>query len=536
MLTLAPNASSRESTSACVGSYCLSVRSAFIALVAPCVLATSLSHPSRAHAQDAEVIAESPEVAPPVEAQSPPTLPAVEPPAVAEPAAVATPAARDPALVFLDGFHFGSYGRIIAATDLRGSTGRQARLVTFAPRADEDDTYAEVELRREDHMFGVDTRMVITLAYAGPLFQYDGDFSERIAVRNLFAEASNILTRGLSIWGGSRMVRGDDVYLMNFWPMDNLNMVGGGLRYALEDDLEFAVQVGMSQPNNPFQRQTELLPARVGFTPDEVFILDRPRIVLSGRATYWPFGRNEANGLKAVLYGEQHWLSAGTRLRADGTREGLPEDSGYVLGAQLGGYISGDHAFVNLFFRYARGLGAYDPLGVPFGTGTVITTGRAEEIRLALSGNWEWRANPDIAFGVMLGAWWRVFHDADPALFSRAAVSEGAIAIRPQVWFGDVAGVAVDLSYQGLQQLAINELTGNPDGGSVYKLALMPFVSPLGRGSYTRPQIRLVYSVTGRDLGARNLLNPGDPRVSQDFEHFLGVNVEWWFSSTSYAP
>ncbi len=446
------------------------------------------------------------------------------------------PSPRDPALQFLDGFRFGSYGRIIAATDLRGMSGHQTRIVTFAPRIDEDDTYAELELRREDTMFGVDTRIVATVAYAGPLFQYDGEFSERIAIRNLFAEANHILTRGLSIWGGSRMVRGDDVYLMNFWPMDNLNMVGGGLRYALEDDLELAIQVGMSQPNNPFQRQTDLVPARTGFLPEEIYILDRPRTVLSGRLTYWPLGRMERDGFKAVLYGEQHWLAAGQRTRSDGTVEGLPEDSGFVVGAQLGGYLSDSHTFANLFFRYARGLGAYDPLGVPFRTGTVVTTGRAEQIRLALSANWEWTENPDVGVGLQLGAWWQIHHDADPAVWNRGSLSEGAIAIRPHVWFGQVAGVALDLSYQGMQSLSLNELTGNGEGGSIFKLGIMPFVSPWGRGTYSRPHIRLQYVVSGRDAGARALLNPADPRASRDVEHFLGVSVEWWFSSTSYAP
>jgi maltoporin len=245
--------------------------------------------------------------------------------------------AATPAQDFWSGFHFGSYARVVAASDLQGRTGHQSRIVTFAPRIDEDDTYAELELRREDRLFGMDTRIVATVAYGGPLFHYDGDFAERIAIRNLFAETTNILTRGLSIWGGSRMVRGDDVYLMNFWPLDNLNMIGGGLRYALDDDAEFALQVGMSQPNNPFQRQTDLFPARVGFLPDEVFVLDRPRIVISGRITYWPFGRLERNGLKGMLYGEQHFLAAGDRRRADGTVERLPEDMGFVLGAQVAG-------------------------------------------------------------------------------------------------------------------------------------------------------------------------------------------------------
>ncbi len=442
----------------------------------------------------------------------------------------------DPAAEFLRGFHFGSYGRIVAASDLAGRTGRQARIVAFAPRIDEDDTYAEIELRREDRFFGVDTRIVATLAYAGPLFHYDGEFSERIAIRNLFVEANNILTPGLSIWGGSRMVRGDDVYLLNFWPLDNLNLVGGGLRYALEDDLEFALTVGMSQPNNPFQRQTDLVPARTGFLPDEIFILDRPRVITALRATWWAMGRFAATGVNARLYGEQHWLAAGERRRPDSSIEPLPEDSGFVLGAQVGVYDSPSHSFANLFFRYARGLGAYDPLGVPFRTGTVVSTGRAEEVRLALSANWEWRERPDVAFGVQLGGYVRWFSDADPAVFNRSQLLEGAITARPMMWFGDVAGVALDLSYQAMATSALDETTGDPEGGGVFKLGLMPFVSPWGRGTYTRPHIRLLYVLTARDVGARRLYNDLDPRSSRDLEHFLGVSVEWWFSSSSYAP
>ena len=437
---------------------------------------------------------------------------------------------------FVNGFHFGSYGRVIAASDLQGQTGRQSGIVAFAPRIDQDDTYAELELRREDTFYGVDTRVVFTVAYAGPLFHYTGDFSARIAVRNLFVEARNILAHGLSFWGGSRMVRGDDVYLMNFWPLDNLNMVGGGLGYDFENSLEFRLQVGLAEPNNPYQQQATLAPARVGFLPDSVYILDRPRVVTSGRVTWWPFGRFATTGMLARLYGEQHYLSAGQRLATDGLMvEHLPEDSGYVVGAQVGGYVAEQHAFLNLFFRYARGLGAYDPLGVPFRTGTVVTTGRAEEIRIALSGNWEWRENNDIGFGVQLGAWWRLFRDADPAVFNRSAISEGAISARPMVFFGDVSGVAIDLSYQAMQTSTINDRTGSPEGGGIFKFGLMPFLSPFGRGTYTRPQIRLMYVVTARDDGARSLYNDLDPRSHASIEHFVGIGVEWWFSSSSYG-
>jgi len=137
---------------------------------------------------------------------------------------------------------------------------------------------------------------------------------------------------------------------------------------------------------------------------------------------------------------------------------------------------------------------------------------------------------------VRFGGWGRMFTDADPSGWTRGAVSEGAISVRPHLWLGQVAGVALDLSYQAMQSLALDERTGAPEGGGVFKLGIMPFVSPWGRGTYSRPHIRLLYVVTGRDQGARNLLNPADPRASRDVEHFLGVSVEWWFSSSSYAP
>lgn len=428
-------------------------------------------------------------------------------------------------------FYFGSYGRIVAASDLEGRTGRQSNLTAWGPRVDEADTYAEIELRREDHFAGMHTQIVATIAYGGPLFHYDGEFSERIAIRNLFAETRDLLTPGFAVWAGSRMWRGDDVYLFNMWPLDNLNMVGGGFRYALEDIGELSVAAGLNQPNDPFQRQEVLTPARVGFEPESVVFLDRPRLVFAGKLTWWPLGRFERTGLKAILYGEGHYLPGGQRRDEEGFTETLPEDAGWAVGAQVGGYITDTRTFANLFVRYARGLGAYDPLGVPFAPGTsVIQTGRAEELRIALSANWEHEI-----FGLQLGAYYRYFRDADPNVFDRGALSEVAIDARPMVWLDRFVGVAVDVSYQNLQTTAINEATGSPEGGNVFKLGIIPFVSPFGRGTYTRPHIRLIYSLTVRDDDARALYPVLDPRNANNVEHFLGVGVEWWFSSSSYG-
>jgi maltoporin len=184
---------------------------------------------------------------------------------------------------------------------------------------------------------------------------------------------------------------------------------------------------------------------------------------------------------------------------------------------------------VNLFLRYARGLGAYDPLGVPFGTGTVISTERAEETLVALSANYEWEM-----LGVQVAAYYRRFRDADPSLLERNLLAEGAIDIRPHVWFLDWLGLAIDGSFQALEQTALDEMTGQPVSGTVWKLGVLPFISPGGRGTYTRPHFRIIYAATFRDEGARAMYNSADPRASREVEHFLGIGAEWWIDTSSY--
>ena len=73
---------------------------------------------------------------------------------------------------------------------------------------------------------------------------------------------------------------------------------------------------------------------------------------------------------------------------------------------------------------------------------------------------------------------------------------------------------------------------GTGCGGTAWKLGVMPFISPFGRGTYTRPQIRLIYSLTARDARSRSLYPVGDPGATEQTEHFLGIGVEWWFNSS----
>ena len=49
-------------------------------------------------------------------------------------------------------------------------------------------------------------------------------------------------------------------------------------------------------------------------------------------------------------------------------------------------------------------------------------------------------------------------------------------------------------------------------------------------GAFARPQLRLVYSLSLRDAGARSFYPADDVASQRTVEHHLGVSIEWWFN------
>ena len=424
------------------------------------------------------------------------------------------------------GFSFGSYGRVGIASDLRGRSGRQANITAFGSRLDLT-PYMEAQFNYDWRLRQTRWRAVLTIAANDSLFHFTGEFGGTFAIRNLYLEEQGALHPSLSLWAGSRMYRGDDAYLLNWWPLDNLNMVGGGARFDAGNDLTIQAAIGMNRLDDPYQLQTISVTARDGFGGATALLLDRPRIISTAKLTWWLAGRTARAGMKLSLYGEFHAMAEGVRQINDrGDRVLLPSDSGYVVGAQFGAYSGAN--FVNVFARWSQGLGAYGDLRVPAVIDSVRTSERAQEFRLAASGNWEHGM-----FALMGAAYVRYFRDADAGVFSRSALWEGAVVARPIVWFGQRAGLALEGSYQRVVYDALDPETGvGAVQGSVIRAGVVPFVSPGGRGSYTRPHLQLIYLMTVRDEGARRLYAPGDPFGFNSVEHYLGLGAEWWFNSS----
>lgn len=337
------------------------------------------------------------------------------------------------------------------------------------------------------------------------------------------------------MWAGSRMYRGDDIYLLDWWPLDNQNTVGGGAGFRAEgahgDDTTIAAHVGMQRLDNIYQYQQVPVAAPFGFGSTNVTTLDRPRMVETLKLTHLFRASREAKpGFKLVVYGEAHELAAGVqRDTVTNLQKPLPSDAGFLIGTELAYWTGERDTFVQLFLRHARGVAAYDPLSVPTTFANDKTTAGSTETLAALGANWEhdW-------LGVLVGGYVRFFRDGDPSPTSTEKYDEGTLVVRPQAYIGDHWGIAVEGSYQARRFAWLDPATDAPLTASLLRGAIIPYFSPSGRGSYKRPQFRLLYAVTARDTGARSLYPADDVFAQRKVEHFLGLGVEWWFNSSSY--
>jgi hypothetical protein len=435
------------------------------------------------------------------------------------------PPAPSPPAPAPTGFAFGSYGRVLAGSDLRGRTPEKIAVVAHAPRIVEP-SYVETDLYYHWHTArGVGVRTVTTLAFGDTLFHYTGEFDAQPALRNLFLEATT--AAGLSLWAGSRMYRGDDIYVLDWWPLDDLNTVGGGVGWQAPGGLRVDLHAGTNRLLDPFQHQTRDVSDPGGIGEVTVTQLDRQRLVSSLAVTHLQRDLPGGLGGKLKLYLEYQALPAGERRRADDTIERLPRDHGLSLGAQLGAWTdAGAHA--NLFARWSKGLTAFDELAAPSGLAADHSAWPATELVFGTG------AAYDAGFGHVLGgAYARRFVDADASVHDLDDGWEYAVDLRPVIKVAGDVLAGVDLSYQVRFPRGLSPTTLLAADPAVAQIAPMLIYAPLGAGAYDRPQLRLVWRIARLNEAALDQYAPGDPRRAHATVHFLGVQAEWWFNSTT---
>ena len=414
----------------------------------------------------------------------------------------------------------GSYGRVQASADLDGGQAEPVNVVAHGSRLEED-PYAELDLgwqmQTED---GARFRALVTPAIAGKLFHYDGEFDVDLAVRNLYAEARDFGVAGLGVWAGSRMYRGDDVYLLDFWPLDALNTVGGGVSWQYGPG-EVAAHVGLNRLTGEdwqYQQRQQTLPGGVG--GEWVTNLDRQRVVASLKA------RHTFTHVRPTLYGEWHTLPGGTRIDDDDLAEALPAETGWLAGAEVSVFGWVPESYVHVFYRHATGIAATGELTVPTdGFATDLSVKAAHEDLVALAGDHEGGL-----WSVSGGAYMRFWRDGDGEVSDPDDGSEWIVAVRPSVYPTSHFAIGVEASRQWAWREGLDPRTQVQEPASVTKLSLIPAIQP-ARGAFARPQVRLQYTASFLDEGALGFSPEDDDRKVR---HFVGIGAEWWLDSQSY--
>jgi maltoporin len=427
-------------------------------------------------------------------------------------------------------FAAGSYGRVQISSDLEGGGGDRFNISTYGPRL-ELPPYLELDLAwRATLPDEASFEVMITPAISGDLFHYTGQWGDGLALRNLYVEAANFAGNApVSLWAGSRMYRGDDIYLLDFWPMDELNTVGGGAGFT-PGRTELRAHVGVNRLVGEDWQLQDIEVQEPGSVDGEVVrALDRQRTI--GSVTFAqriPVG--DELTFRVKTYAEIHQIPAGQQLVVDPfaelDTERLPNDDGVLVGAQLSLWGWAPQSFVHVWARLATGLAAYGELAIPVtGLSREYRARSAKSFMLATAGNTETEH-----FGWVWGAYLQQFSDADGNTYDFDDRWELVVATRPQVYLTDHVALGVELSHQHVRPNGINARSGEFDVADVTKLSLLPAVQT-GRGTFTRPRLHLIYTVTLLDDAARAFYSPYDARLFDGAQQFVGIGAEWWINS-----
>ncbi len=430
-------------------------------------------------------------------------------------------------------FFFGSYGRVGFSSNPQGGEGYRHQVTAYAPRLIEDN-YLELDLGyhayRGKH---AQVDVITTLSAFDQFFHYNGQADAQIAIRRAYVEAKRI--GGSSLWAslGSRWLRGNDIYLMNFWPLDDLNTMGLTLGHQGQQH-DFWVHAGVSRLNHRSQTQYVNVPSATNFGAESVLMLNRQRLILASlyERRYKIGSQSKTAGWKWKLYSEYHALPSGKEtLEGSFTEQRtLPDDAGLVAGIQLGVWGLAHQAnHLNLWARYAKGLAIYDELGTPQAMANDRRSWSAQEWRLALAGNWQ--IDRKGLLSLQWGSYIRHYQDADAIKVDYDDRLEGSAVIRPQLNLKGFFTPAVEASAQWSQAQGSHPVDLSTKAAQIYQFAFIPALS-FSRAqinAYSRPQLRLIYAVSLLNDAALARYAQADPRAQHTVSHYLGARAEWWF-------
>jgi hypothetical protein len=320
-----------------------------------------------------------------------------------------------------------------------------------------------------------DNHLMLTLAMGGDSFHYNNDWtSPGIALRNLYFEMGKIPADSRwSAWFGSRMYRGDDMYLYDYWPLDAQNLLGGGVAFNGENQtVEFAAGVKKENAYSVASDATTL-----DFSSQRFIFINKITFPLT-------------DGRKIKTVAEFNMVPSATAT-FNTTRITTPSVPGVMVGGQYM-YLPGHSAFLTYGYgavSEANGLAtqAVPVLTVAKVDGGTMDTGGAlysqkgsQDLRLALGGSQEVLTyNSGMLYGL-------IARMNKPSGLNVTGTSISA-AIRPMHYLSD--HVHVGAEFDGVaygQTLSANDVS---------YLQVAPMIEyAMNKNAYGTPKFRLIAS------------------------------------------
>jgi maltoporin len=361
-------------------------------------------------------------------------------------------------------------------------------------------------------MFATDGSYVSDLA--------NGDIAQlKILPEQAYVEAQNVFTEGLTIWGGSRLYRGTDIHIADYFYFNNLPGEGIGVKYK---GLDAAVLVKTSA--SPFHK-TEIDADLNGDGNRDVVQRQRTMFIAQYSLPFGP-GSTFVQGL-----GELHLVPKSGNQDVLAPKHVNPRDAGWVVGAKLHLDLN-NGAFNDASVRF----GARIANGAAGGGSTFDTFGAAAEdgtykdaYGIEVADHFLWNFDKILtlnAYGALNYSKGSLdYTPAAPAVAAPDSRLHFAVGVRPVLYAHDKFHLATEASFQGRKDEGL-------DMGTAFKVSVVPTIVPTGeRTFWARPHLRLIYTAGFYNQAAVDqLMSPylktvGPTKVA----HYLGTRAEWWF-------
>ena len=345
-----------------------------------------------------------------------------------------------------------------------------------------------------------------------------------------YVEAKNVFTPGLSFWMGSRLYRTNDVHIADYFYFNKNVGNGVGVKYANKKlgEAEFVVMQTTSG-SSFFKYDLNQNPTSPNFVyrPRTEFILQYKL----------PLGFGTSFVQTMLQY---HVVPRSQNEVAQSPANVNPPDWGVVGGAKIHVDLTGENfsdtsiRFGNRIANGAEGGGqTYQTFGIETAEGTYKGAYGIEFVE-------HFNANIKDIVGINGYFTAHYSHGAtnvepmapgtrDPNTCSEASCANSrgdyAIGVRPIFYIADQFHIVTEATYSMRKD-------DQQKAGTLVKLNIAPTIVPLGgRSVWSRPHLRLIYSVGFYNQAAREqlmssfLTTVGDTKVA----HYLGARTEWWF-------